>query len=537
MPIRTPLNNPLILVVDLGTTACKAGLVTPNGQVVAYVQEADATPTYFEKGGQAEQNTNDWWQVITRNVRRLFAKNDIAKDRVVAMGVSAHWSGTVPVDQAGRALGNAIIWMDSRGAPYVEEITHGFPKVEGYGARKLVTWLRLTGGMPTRSGKDSIAHILYLKNKEPQRYRETYKFLEPKDFLNLRLTGQFATDYATTTLHWLTDNRDIGNIAYHPKLLKWTGIAREKLPDIFPTIHVLGNLLPQPAADLDIPAGIPVVMGAPDVHAPVLGSGAVNNYQAHVYVGTSSWFSCHVPFKKTDVFHNMASLPSSVPGRYFVVNEQETAGVSLTFLRDKLFFPDDLLNTGPAPENAYQLFDQLAAQANPGSGGLIFTPWLYGERTPVEESTLRAGFYNLSLTTTRADMLRAALEGVAFNTRWLQKYVEKLAGRRMDPVNFIGGGALSDVWSQIFADVLGRTIRQVKDPQAAGLRGVAVLAGLTLKMTTLQDYATHVEIANTYTPNPDTKPLYDELFAAFLEIYKQNSRLYKKLNRQSMSLS
>ncbi len=532
MPTRTPPNEPLILVVDLGTTACKAGLVTPNGQVVAYVQEADATPTYFEKGGKAEQNPHDWWQVITRNVRRLFVENNIAKERIAAMGVSSHWSGTVPVDRAGRALGNAIIWMDSRGAPYVAEITGGFPKVEGYGARKLFTWLRLTGGMPTRSGKDPIAHILYLKNQEPQRYRETYKFLEPKDFLNLRLTGQVATDYAAITLHWLTDNRNVNNIAYHPQLLNWAGIAREKLPDIFPTIHTLGKLLPQPAADLDIPAGLPVVMGAPDVHAPVLGSGAVNNYQAHVYVGTSSWFSCHVPFKKTDVFHNMASLPASVPGRYFVVNEQETAGVSLTFLRDKLFFPDDLLNTGPAPEDAYRLFDQLAAQASPGSGGLIFTPWLYGERTPVEESTLRAGFYNLSLTTTRADMLRAALEGVAFNTRWLQKYVEKLAGRRMEPVNFIGGGALSDVWSQIFADVLGRTIQQVKDPQAAGLRGVAVLAGLTLKMTTLQDYARHVEIANTYHPNPALKPLYDELFAAFLEIYKQNSKLYKKLNRQ-----
>ena len=530
----TPTTNPLILTIDLGTTACKAGLVTPHGRVVAYVSEADATPTYFGPGGKAEQDPADWWAVITRNVRRLLAENADVRERIAGIGVSAHWSGTVAVDEQGQPLGNAIIWMDSRGAPYVAEITRGFPKIEGYGLRRLITWLRLTAGVPTRGGKDPIAHILYLQRQEPERYQAAYKFLEPKDYLNLKLTGRFATDPATITLHWLTDNRDIGDIHYHPTLLKWAGVPREKLPDILPANAVLGPLTPAAADALGLPAGIPVTMGAPDVHAPVLGSGAVADFHPHIYVGTSSWFSCHVPFKKTDLFHNMASLPASVPGRYFVVNEQETAGASLTFLRNVIFYGDDALGNCPAPEDAYQRFDRLAAQAPAGSNGLIFTPWLYGERTPVEESTLRAGFYNLSLTTTRGDMARAVMEGVALNTRWLQGYVEKLAGRGpLNPVNFVGGGALSDIWSQIFADALNRTIHQVKDPQAAGLRGVAVLAGLALNLTTLEDYARHVEIAHTYEPNPDATPIYDELFAAYRHIYKRMSPIYKKLNRQN----
>ena len=525
--------EPLILVIDLGTTACKVGLVTPNGRVVAYVNESDATPTHFGPGGKAEQDPADWWAVITRNVHRVLDENAVPVERIAGMAVSAHWSGTVAVDAAGRALGNAIIWMDSRGAPYVAEVTHGFPKVEGYGLHKVLTWLRLTAGVPTRGGKDPIAHILYLKNQEPERYRAAAKFLEPKDYLNLKLTGRVATDPATITLHWVTDNRDINQVHYHPTLLRWVGVPEDKFPEILPTNAILGPLLPEPARALGLPAGIPVAMGAPDVHAPVLGSGAVNDFEPHVYVGTSSWFSCHVPFKKTDLFHNMASLPAAVPGRYFVVNEQETAGVSLTFLRNVLFYGDDALGHCPAPEDAYPRLVTLAEQAPPGSNGLIFTPWLYGERTPVEESTLRAGFYNLSLTTTRADMVRAVLEGVALNTRWLQKYVEKLAGRTLGAVNFVGGGALSDVWSQIFADVLNRPIRQVKDPQAAGLRGVAVLAGLSLGLTTLQDYAQHVEIAHTYQPNPDAVAVYDDQFDAFLEIYKRNSPLYKKLNAHS----
>ncbi len=528
-PTSTP-SDPLILVIDLGTTACKIGLVTPNGKVVAYVSEADATPIHFGPGGKAEQDPADWWAVITRNVHRVFAESGISRERLAGIGVSTHWSGTVAVDEKGQPLRNAIIWMDSRGAPLVAEVTGGFPKVEGYGVRKLITWLRLTAGMPTRSGKDSIAHILYLKAYEPELYRATTKFLEIKDYINLKLTGKAATDPATITLHWVTDNRDINDVHYHPKLLAWTGVDREKLPEILPTNAILGPLLPEPAAELGVPAGLPVTMGAPDVHAPVLGSGAVDDYHPHVYVGTSSWFSCHVPFKKTDIFHNMASLPASAPGRYFVVNEQETAGVSLTFLRNMVFFGDDALGECPAPDDAYQRFDRLAAQAPPGSNGLIFTPWLYGERTPVEESTLRAGFYNLSLTTTRADIVRAVMEGVAYNTRWLQMYVEKLAKRELTPVNFVGGGALSDIWSQIFADVLKRPIQQVKDPQAAGLRGVAVLAGISLNLTTLVDYAHHVEIAQTFTPDPNATKIYDRLFQAYLDLYKRVSPFYKNLN-------
>ncbi len=524
---------PLILAIDLGTTACKIGLVTPNGKVVAYTQESDATPTHFLPGGGAEQDPSDWWKVVTATTRRLLRETNTPREQVVAVSASVHWSGTVAVNQEGKPLGNAIIWMDTRGAPYIKEITGGVVKIDGYGPDKILTWVRLTGGIPTHSGKDPVAHILFIKNKHPEIYKAAYKFLEPKDYMNFLLTGEMASDYSTIALHWVTDNRDINNVRYDPKLLKMAGIDREKLPDLYPTTHILGKLLPEAAEAMDLPAGLPVSMGAPDVQAPTLGSGAVGDFEPHIYVGTSSWLSCHVPFKKSDLFHNMASLPSAIPGRYFVANEQETSGVSLTFLRDKFFFADDDLGTGRPPDNAYQLFDRMAAEAPPGSHGVIFTPWLYGERTPVDDPTLRGGFYNLSLQITRADLIRAAFEGVAMNTRWLLKYMEKFVHRRFGPINIIGGGGISDVWCQIFADVLNRPIRQIKDPQAAGLRGVGVIAGLALDLTTLEDYARYVEIQQTFSPNPDNRAMYDGLFDAFTDIYKRNRSLYRKLNRFS----
>lgn len=167
--------------------------------------------------------------------------------------------------------------------------------------------------------------------------------------------------------------------------------------------------------------------------------------------------------------HNIASLPSPVPSRYLVLNEQETAGKAIEWLAD-LLFPE-----GTDRMTAYREMNNAAAGAAPGSGGCIFTPWLAGERTPVEDATLRAGFFNQSLDTGRAELIRSVFEGVALNARWLLGHVEKLAGTRLDPIVMAGGGALSDLWAQIFADVLGRTIHQAEDPIMVNVRGAGLL--------------------------------------------------------------
>jgi xylulokinase len=448
-----------ILAFDLGTSGPKVALVSTDGEVLDC--EIEATKLHLLPHGGAEQEPDDWWQALKKATHRLLAKKLVAVDSIDAICCTTQWSGTVPVDNGGKPLMNAIIWMDSRGAQHAKKITDGLVKIEGFAVTKLWTWLRLSGGIPTHSGKDSIAHILHIKNELPEIYKNTYKFLEPKDYLNLRLTGKFAAGHDSIALHWLTDNRDIHKIDYHPKLIRLAGVERDKFPDLLRTIDILGPIKDEIAEELGLKKGVQVVMGTPDVQSAAIGSGAVQNYEGHLYVGTSSWLTCHVPFKKTDVIHNMTTLPSGIPGRYFIANEQETAGYCLTWLRDKLFFPQDELGPERAPEGVYDKFNALAASAPPGSGGALFTPWLYGERTPVEDHTVRGGFHNVSLHTTRAHLVRAVLEGVALNSRWLLKYVEAFAGRRMDALNMIGGGARSNVWCQIMADVLGRSIRQV----------------------------------------------------------------------------
>jgi xylulokinase len=518
-----------VLAIDLGTGGPKVALVSVKGEVIE--SEFEETRLILLPNGGAEQSPKEWWDAINNAVKRLLMKDLVSSENVIAIICTGQWSGTVPVDEDGHALANAIIWMDARGAPYVNPVVGGPLKVQGYAPQKLWKWIQRSGGIPITSGKDPVAHILYLKNVHPEIYQRAYKFLEPMDYLGLLLTGHFASSYNMIAVHWLTDVRDINNIRYDRDLIKLANIDPGKLPDLRPTNGILGTLRTDLAREWGLPENVKVIMGTPDMHSAAVGSGAVQDYEAHLYIGTSSWLMCHVPFKKTDILHNMTSMPSGIPGRYLLSNEQECAGVCLQYLRDNVFFYEDELSAGIKPVNAYHLFDQIAARTPAGSGRLIFTPWLYGERTPVDDHTVRGGFFNQSLQTTREHMVRAVFEGVAYNSRWLLKYVELFIKRRLNAINMIGGGAKSDVWCQIHADVLSRRIRQVKDPILANVRGAALLASAALGYIRYEEISALVPIACEYEPNPDHRQIYDELFEEFVAIYQSNQKIYARLNR------
>ncbi|MBL8021727.1 MAG: FGGY-family carbohydrate kinase [Leptospirales bacterium] len=518
--------NAFVLAIDLGTSGPKVALVARNGRVIA--SEIEETRLILLEGGGAEQDPADWWNGISRACKRLMAGRPDA--RIEAVAVTAQWSGTVPVDEAGYPLLNSIIWMDSRGSKQIEKLNDGILKAEGYALSKLWKFVRLTAGAPAHSGKDSLAHILYIKEEMPEVYARTFKFLEPKDYLNLKITGKFAASFDSIALHWVTDNRNINSIDYHPSLLALAGIPRDKLPDLGKATDILGTVQPDAAADLGIPAGVPVIYGTPDIQSAAVGSGAVKDFEGHLYIGTSSWLTCHVPFKKTDLFHNMATLPSGIPGRYFIANEQETAGYCLTYLRDKIFYADDGLGTGPAPKDAYKRMTQLASAVPPGSDGLLFAPWMYGERTPIEDHFVRGAFFNQSLSTSRGHLVRAVLEGVAMNSKWLLGYVESFIGKQFQSINMIGGGARSDLWCQIVADVLDRPIKQVEDPVQANTRGIGLLGWAGIGKNTFAEISENIPISGTFNPNPENRKVYDKLFKEFLTFYKQNKKSYARLN-------
>jgi xylulokinase len=497
-----------ILAIDHGTGGPKTAIVSTQGEVLEWAFQE--VPLLVEKGGAVEQDPNDWWNAIIKTCKKVIDSGKVSVDDIVGICNTSQWSGTVAVDKEGNHLMNSIIWMDTRGAKHIEKFNKGLLKVSGYNVRKILALLKRTSGGPTLPGKDPIAHILFIKNELPDVYNNTHMFLEPQDYVNMKLTGKFAASFASIFLHYITDTRDLNNIHYSKKLLKMFKVEKNKFPpELKYSTDILGPIKSELADELGLEKNTKVIMGAPDIHSATIGSGAVGNYEAHIYVGTSSWIFTHIPYKKTDIAANLGSLPSAIPGRYITGNEQEIAGGSLSFLRDKILYHKDELLKEEAVPDVYKIFDRIVEKVPAGANNLIFTPWLIGERSPVDDPHIRGGLYNLSLEMSREHIIRAIFEGVAYNVKWLfitmenfvSKWVIKERGISKDSIiipelNIIGGGAQSKIWCQIFADILNRKIKQVSDPIQCNARGAAYIASVGLGYLKWNEIQSCCEISN-----------------------------------------
>ncbi|MHA1341722.1 MAG: xylulokinase [Promethearchaeota archaeon] len=524
------MSDKYIISYDHGTSGMKTAIVSTKGKVIGFtVEEYDL---YHPEQGAAEQNPDEWWSALVKTTQDLLEQNLVPKEDIIACVSSNQMDGTIPIDKEGTRLYNCLTWMDTRGAPMVKKVVKGLIEISGYGVLSLLKWIPKTCGAPGLSGKDIIGHILWFKEKHPDIYNATWKFLDCKDYLNFKLTGKIGTSYDCGILTWVMNTKDPNNFHYDKKLLKKTKIDGKKLPDLYPSTHVLGNLLPEVAKELGLSENIKVIMGAGDMGAAAIGSGAVMDNQAHICIGSSSWVVSHTPLRKVDIFNMVTCLPSAIPGRYMGIGEQETAGVLLNWMRKNILYHKDELLIEENVPNVYKIFDKMVENTPPGANKLIFTPWMFGERAPVEDHTLRAGLYNLSLSTNREHIIRAIFEGVAFNSKWLLGYIEKLVEvDKLDPITLVGGGAISDIWCQIYADILDRRILQVKNPKEANSIGAAFIASVALGFIKWEDIPNLVEIKQEFKPRQEYRKLYDELFAEFKNIYKNNRKMYHRLNK------
>jgi xylulokinase len=482
-------------------------------------------------GVGAEQDPNDWWQAFLGAATQVLQRESHGRQGVRAVCCSTQGEGTVAVDRSGAALGRALVWLDMRGAASIARQAGGsLLDIAGYAPRKLWRWLHLTGGVPALSGKDPAGHMCYLRDRDRARFDAAYKFLNVLDFLNLRLTGRFCATGDSILTSWVTDNRDARAIRYDAGLVAMLGIERDKFPELLRGTDIVGPLLPGVASELGLPATTPVIAGAIDNSAVAVGSCAVRDGETHLYLGTSSWLGAHVAAKKTDVLNKIAAVPCAVPGRYLAMAMQSAAGANLSFLRDRiLFHHDELLRDEQRPD-VYQVLDRIAERVPAGARGLLYTPWLFGERTPVEDRNLRAGLLNLSLEHSREDIIRAFLEGVALNTRWMLEPFARFLPRRPETITAVGGGSQSDVWCQIFADVTGIAIEQPEDAIQANAVGAAFIAGVGIGALHFEDLPGLRRVHRVYEPRQAQRSLYEDRFATFREAHKRLAPLYRRIN-------
>ncbi|HNO15835.1 MAG TPA: FGGY family carbohydrate kinase, partial [Actinomycetota bacterium] len=331
-----------VLAIDLGNGGPKVAAVEESGTIVATAFKP--VSVYVGLDGTATQDAIEWEVALRAAVAEVI--EGVPKDDLVAIGITGQWGSTVPVGPDDEPAGPVILWSDTRSRYNVERILGGPISFGGYAPHKVLPWVRITGGAPNPAGADPTGHALLLQNELSDIGEQCRVLLEPVDYLAFLLTGRAAATPVSMTASWLTDNHIGSKPEYVADLVKRSGRRPELLPELIPTGSIQGPLLAEPAERLGLKPGVPVACGIPDIHAAIVGSGAVKAYDTHMAVSTTAWLSGPVPFKRTDILHGMATLPGLTPDMNIVGNNIETGGAALSWLREQIIAPSDGLLGG-----------------------------------------------------------------------------------------------------------------------------------------------------------------------------------------------
>lgn len=507
-----------LLGIDLGTSSVKAIVTSADGYIVGEGQAE--YPTAKIEATWAEQYPDQWWSATARAIRLAISESKKEKKSIAAIGVTGQMHGTVLLDPKLLLNGPAIIWSDQRSSLQAIEIN------ERIGHDRLI---HLTGS--TAATGFQAASVRWIQQNQPDRWRQTYKILTPKDYLRWLLTGQFGTEPsdASGTLYFDVRRRD------------WSSEIVEKLnlnPDLLPAVRkssdIAGYLKEDQAKILGLKSGIPIIFGAADTAAGLLGAGVIDEHSLLITISSGGQIIKPAENLRVDYrgrLHTFCSTfePGERISAWYQMAAILSAGLSMRWLRDKVFELSSV--------DAYDRMTSWANHSPPGARGLIFLPYLSGERTPHMDSMARGVFLGLVADHGKGDIVRAVMEGVAFAC---YDAYQSLAELEAQPTQIIiaGGGSKSSLWCQIFADIFDMPIRPLI-AQAQAARGVALLAGAGTGLLDLHSsIVTWVDYGETINPTKGNRAIYNELFAIFKEAYPKHQddfgRLYR-LDRGSAS--
>ncbi|MHA1728005.1 MAG: xylulokinase [Promethearchaeota archaeon] len=532
---RITAENNLILAVDIGTSETKAALVGTSGLIGSTNRRYGLE---YPKLGWVEQDSSDISDAIYGTIRELIRSYESFVENIQGITFTSQMQGLLPLDVEGKPVNGIkmLTWMDTRAAEITKSVMFkGWPRIQGYPMGKLLKFLKITGGAPGFTGKDTICKIYWLKENRPEIYEKTHKFVDTKDFAVNLATGKFITSVDMAYITWLMDTRE-GRFQWSEEICDMYDLDINKLCEILPSAANLGKITTEFAKRTGLNSGIQVINGSGDLLTSAIGSGAIKRGEIHANVGTAGWIGCHYPKKVKDIKHYTGTIASGIPETYFIVCKQETLGGAFDWVK-KMLYPEELTDE-ISPQEIYKKIEESVNTSPPGANNLIFTPWLLGERSPINDPYLRGQIYNIGMYNSRADIFRASFEGIAFNLLWGIEVVENLAGLKSKTVKpgirVIGGATKSDIWCQIFADVWQRKIWRMKDPQMASAIGAAAIAMVSLGI--IENFSRVdelVKIDREFKPNLQNERIYNEIFEQYKKIYKKNSGIFMKLNSES----
>lgn len=491
----------LLLGIDIGTSACKIAVFNLEGKVLATITEE--YPVYYPMPGWAEQNAEDWWSSVCKGIRKIVEEKEIAPQDISGIGIDGQSWSCIPVNKNGDVLHNTPIWMDTRADSICKKVCAQIGEDRIF---------KLSGNpfKPTYT----TPKILWFKENMPAVYNNTYKFLQSNSYIAYKLTGNFSQDSSQCYgLHVV----NIADGTYDAQMCADMGIDMDKLPAIFPCHQVIGSVNDQAAKQTGLPAGIPVVAGGLDAACGTLGAGVYQAGQTQEQGGQAGGMSICVD----EPLGDPALILSChvVPNVWLLQGGTVGGGASLNWIARELGYAEEeqAQRTG---ESKFKIIDEEAAKILPGSDGLVFLPYLAGERSPIWDSNAKGVFFGLTFNKTRAHFFRSVMEGAAFalyhNLMWAQQ-----AGVDVNEMYSMGGAANSALWTQIKADITGKTIKVPASDTATTL-GAAILAGVGIGLYPSFDAAVKqiVSVKRVYVPNMENHARYQKSYEIYLELYK-----------------
>ncbi|HYY94492.1 MAG TPA: xylulokinase [Pyrinomonadaceae bacterium] len=508
-----------LLGIDVGTGGTRAVVVDEAGAVVASAT-AEHAPFASPRTGWAEQDPRDWWRATAESVRAALAKAEVSGDSVACVGFSGQMHGSVLLDEGGEVLRPALIWCDQRTDSQCRSIT------ERVGSSRLV---ELTSN-PALTGF-TLPKLLWVREQEPELWARVRTVLLPKDYARFRLTGERATDVADASGTLLFD---VASRRWSEAMLDAAEIDRSLLPAAFESPEITGRVSAEGAAATGLRAGTPVVAGAGDQAAGAVGMGIVRAGAVSATIGTSGVVFAATSRPALDLGGRVHTFCHAVPGRWHVMGVTQAAGLSLRWFRDRFGVGDGAAHTKSDDaahaesddaahveegRDPYDLLCEEAAAAPPGSDGVLWAPYLMGERTPHLDPRARAALVGLAASHTRAHVVRAILEGVAFSLRDTLTIFEEMRVP-VETIRLGGGGARSSLWRQIQADVYGRAVEILAAEEGAAY-GAALLAGVGGGVWPSVDEACAraVCVAARVEPDADASALLNRRYGSFRALY------------------
>lgn len=501
-----------IIAHDLGTTGNKASLYDREGKLIGSTFYGYGTE--YAHTGWAEQNPLDWWQAVCVTTRQLLQDTGVRGDDIACITFSGQMMGCVPLDKDAKPLSKAIIWADQRSVEQERWLGERISPADVYH----ITGHRL-------SASYSLCKMLWLRDHQPDLYKSAYKFVHAKDAMVARLTGVFVTDPSDGSSMNLYD---LQSGTWSERIIEAAQIDPAQLPELRQSIDVVGHVLPEVADEVGVAAGTPVVIGAGDGACATAGAGVIREGVAYNYIGSSSWIALASRVPVYDPDYKTFTFGNIIPGTFMPTGTMQAAGASYQWTRDQLGGIEvqaaQNLNISP-----YELMNLEAEKSPVGANGLIFLPYLMGERSPRWNTKARGAFIGLTIRHTRADMIRAVLEGVTMNLRVILDAFRN-QGQHIDVMRLIGGGAQGRFWNQMMANIYGIPVHRLAILEEATSMGAALAGGVGVGL--FDDYSIIERmnpVAEVIEPQPAAQAAYERVYPIFEAAYHALVPIYDQI--------